>query len=219
MKARFAVVVAALAIVAVAQTEPTKPLERQVAGQALTSKSNPAVQLTFDKGYKYVGGQRWDLYGIADAEQHFFVKAGKDNAIERLYWVQFEQFLPSSNESYRYAPTRVTQFGGLDFIYDTRAYSDYSALNRRADSDGAYAQRLLEKHGYKFPKAAVRLRMVHLPTADKRSELMIIYVESGDTKELLKGAEDGVLLDEHAPEAAKKVLQAAASTMNIRKAE
>lgn len=216
MKLRFAAVVIAFALCAAAQPEPSKPLKRQVASQTLTSKSNPAVELSFDKSYKYVGGQRWDLYGIADAEQHFFVKPGKDNAIERLYWVQFEQFLPSSNESYRYAPTRVTQIGGLDFIYDTRAYSDYSALNRRSDSDGAYAQRLLEKHGYKFPKAAVRLRMVHLPTADKRSELMIIYVESGDTKELLKGAEEGVLLDEHAPEVAKKVLQAAVSGMKIR---
>lgn len=77
--------------------------------------------------------------------------------------------------------------------------------------------RLLEKHGYKFPKAAVRTRMVHLPTPDKRSELMIIYVESKDTKELLKGAEEGVLLDEHAPEAAKLVLQNATSTMKARR--
>jgi hypothetical protein len=218
MKLRFALMMV-VALGVAAQTTPMKPLERQIAGQTLTSKSNPAVELTFDKSYKYVAGQRWDLYGIADAEQHFFVKAGKDNAIERLYWVQFEHFLPSSNESYRYAPTRVTDIGGLDFIYDTRAYSDYSELNRRADSDGAYAQRLLEKHGYKFPKAAVRLRMVHLPAADKRSELMIIYVESGDTKELLKGAEDGVLLDEHAPEAAKKVLQGARGGMTVRRAQ
>ena len=191
MKLRFALLVIAFALCAAAKSHPTKPLERQVVGQTLTSKSNPAVELTFDKAYKYVGGQRWDLYSIADAEQHFFVKPGKDNAIESLYWVQFEQFLPSSNESYRYAPTRVTDIGGLEFIYDTRAYADYSALNRRADSDGTYGMRLLEKHGYKFPKAAVRTRMVHLPTPDKRSELMIIYVESKDTKELLKGAEEG----------------------------
>jgi hypothetical protein len=190
-----------------------------VAGQKLVSKSKPAAELAFDKAYKYVGGQRWDLYGIADAEQHFFVKPGKDNTIESLYWVQFEEFLPSSNESYRYAPTRVTDVGGLDFIYDTRAYSDYSALNRRADSDGAYGQRLLEKNGYKFPKAAVRTRMIHLPTPDKRSELMIIYVESRDMQELLKGAEDGVLLEEQAPEAAKKVLQGARSGMKITKAQ
>lgn len=96
MKLRFALLVIAFALCAAAQPEATKPLERQVAGQTLTSKSNPAVELTFDKAYKYVGGQRWDLYSIADAEQHFFVKPGKDNAIESLYWVQFEQFLPSS---------------------------------------------------------------------------------------------------------------------------
>jgi len=62
-------------------------LQRQVRGQALLSESEPAVTITFDEAYEYVGGQRWDLFGIADAEQHLFVKPGKGRAVEALYWV------------------------------------------------------------------------------------------------------------------------------------
>jgi hypothetical protein len=201
----------------IASKPATKPLERQVHGQTLTSKTNPAVEITFDKAFKYVGGQRWDLYSVADAEQHLFVKPGKNATVERLYWVQFEQYLPNNQHTYNYPPDRTRDIGGLEFIYDTRAYTDYSGLNREPTSDGAYAQALLKKHGYKFPQAAVRTRMIHLQTPDKRSELMIIYAESMDTKDLLKGAEDGALLDQQSPEVAQKVLQNALSGMKVRR--
>jgi hypothetical protein len=215
MKLRVTIAVVAFVWYVGAQTESHKPLERQVHGQTLTSKANPAVEITFDKEFKYVGGQRWDLYDVADAEQHLFVKPGKNKKVERFYWVQFERFLPNNQHTYNYPPDRTTEIGGLQFIYDTRAYTDYSELNREPTSDGAYAQALLKKHGYKFPTAAVRTRMIHLPTPDKRSELMIIYAESMDTKDVLKGAEDGALLDEQSPQVAQKVLQNAVSEMKV----
>ena len=206
--------------VAAAQTATnsgTKPLERQAKGNTLTSSSNPAITITFGKEYKYVGGQRWDLYHTADAEQHLFVKAGPENAVQSLYWVQFEHFLPDNEHTYHYAPDRTTKIGGVEFIYDTSAYADYSGLNRDAMSDGAYAQALLEKNGYKFPKAAVRTRMIYLPTPDQRSELMIIYAESIDAKDLPAGAEQGVAVDERVPDLAKRALKNARSGMQIRR--
>jgi hypothetical protein len=165
-------------------------LQRQVRGQALVSESEPAVTITFDAAYEYVGGQRWDLLGIADAEQHLFVKPGKGRAVEALYWVQFERFLPTNEHTYGYAADWVADIGGLEFICDTQAYADYAELNRDPESDGDYAQSLLERHGYKFPKAAGRLRAIHLPTPDRRSELMIIYAETQEPGHL---REDGLL--------------------------
>jgi len=173
------------------------------------SESEPAVTIAFDDAYTYAGGQRWDLLGIADAEQHLFVQAGPGKAIESLYWVQFERFLPPSRGEYRYEG-RVADIGGLDFVCDTRAYNDYSALNREPESDGAYAQRLLDEHGYAFPEAAVRLRAVHLPTTDRRSELMIIYAERVDAGDF----EDGALLPEDS-EPARRAFRRALSGMTV----
>jgi hypothetical protein len=194
-----------------------KPLEREVRGQTLISKSNPSVEITFDKAYKYIGGQRWDLYRVADAEQHLFVKASKDSTAASFYWVQFEAYLPGNNHTYNYPPTHTTDIGGTQFIYDTRAYADYSGLNRNPESDGAYAQGLLEKHGYKFPKSTIRTRMIYLPSPDKRSELMIIYAESVDANDLPPDAEGGVQVDEQTPQLAKKILHNALSGMKVRR--
>jgi hypothetical protein len=165
-----------------------------VRGQTLVSGSEPAASITFDDAYVYVGGQRWDLYGIADAEQHLFVRPGAGRTVEALYWVQFERLLPASTAEYRYTGDRVSS-GGLEFICDTRAYADYDAVNQDPESDGAYARRLLQEHGYELPAAAVRVRAIHLPTPDRRSELMIIHAEAqgtGDGAEALQRALAGM---------------------------
>lgn len=175
------------------------------------SESEPAVTITFADAYEYVGGQRWDLLGIADAEQHLFVKPGRGAAVDSLYWVQFERFLRTSDGQYRYEG-RAVDIGGLEFICDTRAYTDYGDLNREPESDGAYAQRLLEQEGYEFPRAAVRLRAIHLPTPDRRSELMIIYAERADAADV----EDGALLPEDS-EPAQRTFQGALSGMALRR--
>jgi hypothetical protein len=193
-----------------------RPLVRSVRERTLTSRSNPRVEISFDNAYDYVGGQRWELYGLADAEQHLFIDPGSDGTAARLYWVQFEQYLPSNRHTYDYARTRTVDVGGLDFVYDTRAYADFSALNRDPDSDGAHAQALVESRGVGFPKAAVRARMIHLPDTDRRSEFMIIYAESVDPVKLPAGADEGAALDEHAPALARDVMGAALSGMEIR---
>src|ERR1051326_8167495 len=77
------------------------PLTRHVSGQLLISDSDPAIQITFSPGFKYVGGRRFNLYRVAEAEQHFFVQAGAHGRIERFYWLQFEHYLPDN-------PTRTT---------------------------------------------------------------------------------------------------------------
>ena len=77
-----------------------------------------------------------------------------------------------------------------------------------------YAQALLQSRGYALPTAAIRVRLIHLPNADRRSELMIIYAESAAAEEVPAGAEGGVALDE--PALARRVLDAALGGMQIR---
>jgi hypothetical protein len=131
--------------------------------------------------------------------------------------VQFERFLANNQHRYNYPPNHTTKIGDMEFIYDTRVYGDYSALNRKPSSDGAYAQTLIENHGYKFPKGVIRTRMIYLPDPDKRSELMIIYAESVESQDLPAGADQGIAIDRQSSELAKRVLKDALSGMQIRR--
>jgi hypothetical protein len=150
---------------------------RSVKDQVLTSPEMPAVRIEFDKGFKYAGGHRFILYDVANAEQHFFIDADKERRIKRMYWVQFEGYLPSNNNTYRYKINKTASIGGLEFIADAYA-RNVKANPGRPDSDGARARDFLESKGYRMASDDVlSQRLVHLIGEAKRDELMIIYME------------------------------------------
>jgi hypothetical protein len=156
-----------------AAAEPSRTVKRQV----LTSTAMPAIRLEFNKEFKYVGNQDFILYDMARAEQHFFVDADKEGRIKRLYWVQFEGYLPGNTHTYRYKPNKTVTIGGLDFVADAAARNMKINLSR-PDSDGARARAFLESKGYRMASDDVLWqRLVHLVDEAKRNELMIIYME------------------------------------------
>ena len=53
----------------------TKPPERKVEEKIITSERDPEVRIRLPKSVRYVGADRWVLYGIADCELHAFVEA------------------------------------------------------------------------------------------------------------------------------------------------
>jgi hypothetical protein len=150
---------------------------RSVKGQVLTSPEMPAVRMEFDKGFKYVGSHSFILYDVAHAEQHFFIDADKDGRIKRMYWAQFEGYLPSNTHTYRYKANKTANIGGLEFVTDAYA-RNIKGNPGRPDSDGARARAFLEGKGYRMASDDVlSQRLVHLADEAKRNELMIIYME------------------------------------------
>ena len=193
-------------------------LQRQVQGQTIISKELPAAALTFAKDFRYVGGQRVNLYGNADAEQYLFVSGENSGMVRSFCWIQFEHFLPSNTRTYDYAFNRTVEIGSLQFIYDVKSFPDYAAMQAEDPaSDGAAIGKLLAQHSLAFPQKAARVRMVHLPTADRRTELMIIYGESLPDNSEVPVKPEGVLLDDASPAAAKMLLNHARQAFTIRK--
>jgi hypothetical protein len=150
---------------------------RTVKDQVLTSKEMPAVSLKLDKAFKYVGGQAFILYDVARAEQHFFVDADEKGRINRMYWIQFEGYLPDNSHTYRYKSTKTVKIGGLEFIADawTRNLKESQG---RPDSDGSRARAFLDKKTHRMASDDyMAQRLVYLVDEGKRNELMIIYME------------------------------------------
>jgi hypothetical protein len=210
-----------VSLIAFPQSQPAavgKSLQRQVKGQTITSNQFPAAELTFGNDFRYVGGQVVNLFGNADAEQHLFVNAKNGGVVQRFYWVQFEHFLPTNALTYDYPADRTTDIGGLQFVYDVKSWLDYAAL--QADdqaSDGAAIERLLAQHHLAFPQRAIRVRMFYLPTADHRTELMIIYGEALPEGSTVPVRKDGVALDKESPSSAHAFLENARRDLTIHK--
>ena len=155
---------------------PLQPA-RIVVGTVLTSVSGPPIRIRVRPNFRYAGGQRFILREVADAEQHCFVETSSQNAVSRAYWIQFEQFLPGRSGKYAYESDQPMNLAGLSMRVHVRRFTEPPA----ADSDRQRAYDLLAKAGFVVPSPATRVRLVHLPEADGRQELMIIYLEPAET--------------------------------------
>jgi hypothetical protein len=150
---------------------------RTAKGDTLSSPELPKLKLKFKKPFKYVGGHTFILYEVARAEQHFYVDADKDGNISRMYWVQYEGYLPSNTHAYDYDSPKKVNIGGLDFFADVYARKS-DPKQGRPDSDSAKAREFLASKGYKIASDEVMFqRLVNMTTPDNRNELMIIYLE------------------------------------------
>ncbi len=125
---------------------------------------------------RYVGADRWVLYEIADCELHVFVEADAQMNVRRLYWVQFEGYVPTRPElRHTYDSPRHRPISGRDFFVDT--WVKPTSGKTRPGSDGEHVRTLLREHGYKLPDGMMSVRLVNLLDDQKRKELMIIYSE------------------------------------------
>jgi hypothetical protein len=174
LSATFRFVAAALLLNA-SSVQTTAP-ERRVEGHAIISERDPRLRIELPPAAQYVGADRWVLYDIADCELHAFVEADAQKNVQRMYWVQFEQYVPSRPELHHtYDSPRHATIGGLDFYVNTwvRARGEET----RPGSDREHIEALIRAKGYKMPAGMADVRLVHLLDDAKRQELMIIYGE------------------------------------------
>ncbi|MCA0200180.1 MAG: hypothetical protein LCH56_05000 [Proteobacteria bacterium] len=149
--------------------------ERKVVGSVIASAREPAARVVLPKEAVYLGAERFDLYGIADCEIHVFVEADAKKAVQRLYWVQFEGYLPSKPDS-TYGYNGATVKIGADDYY-VRARFGTAADPIREGSDAAHMLAMVKRAGYAMPTETMNVRLVNLLDATRRRELMIIYIE------------------------------------------
>ncbi|MGA9542380.1 MAG: hypothetical protein WBQ85_02350 [Candidatus Sulfotelmatobacter sp.] len=154
----------------------TAPPVRKVLDNVVTSERDPAVRIELPKAAQYVGADRWVLYGIADCELHAFVEADAQKNVQRLYWIQFEGYLPSRPDlRHTYDSPKHTTIGGMDFYVDTWVRA--KGATTESGSDREHIEALVRARGYRMPEAMMYVRLVHLLDEEKRKEFMIIYGE------------------------------------------
>jgi hypothetical protein len=150
--------------------------DRKVEGHTVVSAHDPRAVIGLPGSAAYAGSDRWLLAEYADdIELHAFVDAGPDKRVRRIFWVQFEAYLPSRPElQHRYTSTRHVSLGGMDFYLDTWVEARDSV--EKADSDGAHLRSVIRSAGYVLPESLISVRLVHLMDGS-RKELMCIYSE------------------------------------------
>lgn len=165
-------------------TTPVKTdLERSVESNLLSSPRVPAADIKVDDGYEYVGGHKFLLYGAAHVEQHAFVLPNEKGEAQTAIVFHFEEVMDGVDWQYNYhGSTNEIMIGDLDFVWDTQPGTWNTPLLPQGwpGSDTYQMSRLLKEAGYRFPQTFRWGRAVHIPTEDRRSELLIIIYDDLD---------------------------------------
>jgi hypothetical protein len=192
------------AVFAYGADETNSKAARHIQGSTIFSEESPKIKLSVSSEFKYIGTRKINLYGNADAEQYAFAKRGKGDIATGVYLVQFEHFLPSNTLTYNYDSMGQAQVGDLTFNWDVKSWPDLANLIAQdPGSDVASLSKMLATQNLSFPHKTALVRMMHLPTADRRTELMILYFEALPEKTTIPVRKEGVLLNKEAPNAAK----------------
>ena len=214
LPSRRTMIVAAICFVllstAFAQTavEDNPNALRHLKGRTIVSEKFPKVQLTIGRGFLFVGKQQVNLHGNAEAEQYVFARPDRENIAKQFFLIQFEHFLPTNNFTYDYASMPTTQIGNLPVNYDVKRLHDLGALMLEdKGSDGAAMVELLAKRHISLPHNTAMVRMFHVPSADRRTELMIIYGEALPQNFAVPVEKRGDSLDKESSSSAQMFLQ------------
>ena len=191
---------------------------RHIIGRTIFSDDLPRAKLSIRREARFIGAQRINIHGNSEAEQYVFASSGRDNIIHQFYLIQFEHFLLTNHFTYDYASMRTTQVGELQFNYDVRGFSDLGPLLREDNgSDGQAVERMLEKQRLVLPHNIVMVRMFHLPSADHRTELMILYGEALPQNTTVPVRASGAPLDTESPSSAQIFLEHARQGLAVQK--
>ena len=158
-------------------TAAQAPERKVVNNNIIISDHDPKVRIELPKSVWYVGVDRFLLQDIAECELYAFVEIDDQKNVQRLYWIQFENYLPSKPDlHHQYDSPRHITIGGFRFYVDTWARRTNENITAGSDEDHIVA--LILSQGYKMPAGMISVRLVHLLDEQKRKELMIIYSES-----------------------------------------
>jgi hypothetical protein len=138
----------------------------------LVSRDAPPIQLQVDARLAYLGPTELEIRGLAHAERHHWVET-RDGEVRRLLVAQFEGFLPSNDERYRYRLPDPVEMGGLTWGRWTMAY----AASRSDAPEVADTAALLERHGLQLADELVAARYATIVAADARHELLLFMHE------------------------------------------
>ena len=142
----------------------------------LVSSSGPALRIRVDPALRHVGATELAIKGLALAERHHFVDA-QDGHVRRMLVVQFEGFLPSNDETYRYRLPEPVTMGGERYGSWVFGYSVAAEIDEDPVAESADTARFLAGHGLSLDDEQLMARYARIIEPDARRELLVFYHE------------------------------------------
>jgi hypothetical protein len=151
--------------------------ERTVSGNTVSSSADPKGSITVNANATYVGALRFVLVGTADCEIHLFVAADAAKRVRRIFWVQFEGYLPEHPTlKYTHHPAyKPVTMSGLPFYQRARFGGAEDVPAPGSEAERVFA--LLREKGYTVPAETVNVTYKHFLGTAMRKEILLMVID------------------------------------------
>jgi hypothetical protein len=95
---------------------------------------------------------------VAGGNRYVFVRTTPDKHIQQMFIIQQEEFLPTSNDTYKYRITNPTKLGSIEYRHSVDIYNNDAEIREAPGKEGDVTKRFLEAHGYTLEPELVMSR-------------------------------------------------------------
>jgi len=150
---------------------------RRVVDHTIISDTMPALQITVDSAFEYVGILNFVLKEIALVERVIFAERQASNTT-RLFIVQFEGFLDGVDSTYKYPTTNPISLGNHSYQHGVYMYSNAGSVREAPGAESDRTTQFLGERGYIHDDGLAMSRFARIVDDARRHEVIIFYQET-----------------------------------------
>jgi hypothetical protein len=161
-----------------AQTANCQDQLPRVESNTFISPENPDIRVSVDRKFKYLGNLPFTIEKIAGGNRYIFVQANPNKRIQRMFIIQQEGFVPSSDEIYRYKITTPAKLGSFDYQHSVILYDNDANIREEPGKEADLTQRFLAGQGYVLEPELVMSRFARPADWQRRHEIIFFCYEN-----------------------------------------
>ena len=149
------------------------------------------MRLRVEASFHYIGRVSYSLGDSFEGERYIFADT-MDWTRPRLLIVHFERIKARSAEIYRYNLEAGERIGSLRFIQNEFAFAGVTTITPSPRDEADRTNNFLLLQGFRMPSVWLVTRFVTIGSTDRKSELIVFYMEGHDDlslRELYSGEE------------------------------
>ena len=158
-----------------------KPANCQVSrveSNTFISSDNPDIRVSVDRKFKYAGSLPFAIEKVVAGNRYIFVQANPEKHIQRMFIIQQEGFLPSSNDTYKYQITNPVRLGSWDYQHSVMFDDNGARIREEPAKEADVTQRFLTHHGYLLEPELIMSRFARPADSQHKHEIIFFCFEN-----------------------------------------
>jgi hypothetical protein len=165
----------------------------RVESNTFISSDNPDIRVSVERKFKYIGSLPFAIEKAATGNRYIFVQANPEKHIQRMFIIQQEGFVPSSDEIYRYKITTPAKLGTSEYQHSVILFDNDADIREEPGKEAELTKQFLAGQGYVLEPELVMSRFARPADAERKHEIIFFCFENlSSYRHKLKDFREGV---------------------------